>query len=178
MSHNSAPLPTIFIVMLMLDLCILLLPSPVHCTSRHRQETKGRTDEQVQMSECIHARTRTRTRVHMIFTLHARSPFSPCRHPIQPPFRPWSPSRGSIGWLGSLSRRQRRQRNALSLLAFALPLPCLALPCLACLVCFALPCLRLLPRLSCMFFFLLVSRLPNSYRPARRVHAQIFFLSL
>ena len=102
-------------------------------------------------------------------------------HPARPPNYPFDlgtrHAARSVS-LGSLSRRQRRQRNALSLLAFALPLPCPALPCLACLACLALPCLRLLPRLSCMFFFLLVSRSPNSYRPARRAHAQIFFLSL
>ena len=163
----------------MLDLCILLPPSRVHRTSRHRQRTNGQTSPRTsprtigRMHTRMHAphacawyshRTLARTLAH--------------RSAAPPPFRPWSPSRGSIGWFG-LPSRDDDPRNALSLLAFALPLPCLALPRLPCP---ALPSPPSSPVLHVLFFSCSsLARSPNSYRPARRVLAQfclIFFLSL
>ena len=94
--------------------------------------------------------------------------------PPNPPFRPWSPSRGSIGWFGPPLETTTHGTHCRFL-----PLPCL------CLALPRLPCLALPPPTSSpvlhVFFFLLVSRSPNSHRPARRVPAQfclIFFLSL
>ena len=96
------------------------------------------------MSDCIHARTRTRTRMHMVFTLHARSSFSPYP-PLNYPFDLGTRHAARSVGLGSPSRRQRRQRqlrNALSLLAFALLLPCPV----------ALPALPASPRLAFAYF--------------------------
>src|SRR5258706_15481273 len=94
----------------------------------------------------------------------------PRAHPARR-LRPWNPSRGSIGWFGfpletTTTTTTTTERVVASCLCLAFALPCLAS--------LALPCLAFAYFLACLacFFFLLVSRSPNSYRPARRVHAQ------
>jgi hypothetical protein len=141
-------------------------PSRAHRTSRHRrrQRTNDQTTQRTskrKLSECnnrMHAHTHAHG-IHIARSL-ARTLTVFTRPTARSAFRPWNAGHAvrSVGWLvcalpPSPSMTERIVASCFCL-AFALPclvLPCLALPCLACL---ASPRLRLLPRLSCMFFFL------------------------
>jgi len=173
---HPLPSPTIFYRdPSCLDLCILLLPRVLIVPLNHRrQQTSDRSDERTATSHgqsgpmhtaCARAHACTWYLTSLARSLaHTLTVFTRPHRSLR--FQPWNPVMRLDG-LSRQQQRRRRRRNALSLLAFALLLPCLpclALPCLV-LPCLASPSLTSSPVLHVSFFSCSSLARLTHYRP-------------